>query len=276
MLSDHMLRQMVDAMPMPVFVKDDNGAFVYVNRAYETLFQVRADSLLAPTNAGSADNHCAMQHRSPSASNQLTETTTFCTSNGEKLTMSMIQTEAFAQTRSSELVEAKAELREVRSELARMRETDPVTQALSRRALRAHTEDSFASVPAGVLRISVDDLESINEQFGQDVGDDLLAHFSDIIRSNTRPGDVFARIDEAEFALVLHEADRMQTASIAHRICSALNDSRTLCGKPQLALSVTVGAAYSDATDTQLSAVIEEAERALRSATPCRNEAVVV
>jgi len=265
MLSDHMLRQMVDAMPMPVFVKDDTDLFVYANHAFETLFHVRADSLRLH------DASTLLSTRS----GRLIESTTFCTATGEQLTMSVIHTESFTPSHSSELDATKAELRAVRAELVRMRETDPVTQALSRRALRAHTEDSFSSAPAGVLRISVDDFETISDQFGQDVGDELLARFSDIVRSNTRPGDVFARIDESEFTLVLREADREQTALVARRICSAVTDARTSDGNPQLALSVTVGAAYSDAADAELSSLIAEAERALHSATPCRNLAVV-
>ncbi len=272
MLSDHMLRQMVDAMPMPVFVKNDADHFVYANHAFETMFQVRAASLVEHGDAGAS-----LLPRMLAGPNHLIESTTFCTPTGEHLTMSMVHTESFAATPTptSELDATKAELREVRAELARMRETDPVTQALSRRALRAHTEDTFSSAPAGVLRISVDDLATITESFGQDVGDDLLASFSDIVRSSTRPGDVFARIDESEFALVLREADREQTAAVARRICSAITEARTVDGQQQLALSVTVGAAYSDAADTQLTALIAEAEQALRSASPCRNELVM-
>lgn len=269
MLSDQMLRQMVDAMPMPVCVKDENDSFVYTNRAFETLFQVRASGENSTT--GSAGNGGVQ-----SPGDQLTESTTFCTATGERLTMSMVHVESYTSSPGTELDAAKAELREARAELARMRETDPVTQALSRRALRAHTEDALASAPAGVLRISVDDLHTINGKFGQDVGDELLGAFSDIVRSNIRPGDVFARIDESDFVLVLREAEREQTAVVARRICSAVTDARTADGEPQLALSVTVGGAYSDAADTQLSAVIAEAERALRTANPCRNESVVV
>lgn len=270
MLSDHMLRQMVDAMPMPVFVKNDADHFVYANRAFETMFQVRAASLIQHGDAAAS-----LLPRMLAGPGHVTESTTFCTPAGDQLTMSMIHTESLAGARAPELDAAKAELREVRAELARMRETDPVTQALSRRALRAHTEDTFSSAPAGVLRISVDDLSTITQSFGQDVGDDLLASFSDIVRSSTRPGDVFARIDESEFALVLREADREQTAAVARRICSAITEARTVDGQQQLALSVTVGAAYSDAADTQLTALIAEAEQALRSASPCRNELVM-
>ena len=266
MLSDHMLRQMVDAMPMPVFVTNESDHFVYANRAFETLFQVRAASLV---------QQGAASVLSQTAPGQLVESTTFSTPSGDELTMSLIHTEAFAAKRDAELDAAHAELREARAELARMRETDPVTQALSRRALRAHTEDAFASAPAGVLRISVDDLETITKAFGPDVGDNLLSNFSDIVRSNIRPGDVFARIDESDFVLVLREADREQTAAVARRICAAVTDARTTDGHAELALSITVGAAYSDDIDTQLAALITEAEQALRSASPCRNEAVV-
>lgn len=274
MLSDYILRQMVDAMPMPVFVKDDDDRFVYVNRAFETLFQVRADSLVHQTSTDGNDTSGSDCLR-PSVPTEMTESTTFCTSAGERLTMSVINTDGFTPSHTNEVDEAKAELREARADLARMRETDPVTQALSRRALRAHTEDALSSTPAGVLRISVDDLESISTQFGHDIGDELLGRFSDIVRTNTRPGDVFARISDSGFTLILRDADREQTAIAARRICHAVTEARTSNGNPQLALSVTVGAAYSDAADSELSALIDEAERAMRSATPCRNEAVV-
>lgn len=274
MLSDLLLRQMVDAMPMPVFIKDEADRFVYANRAFETLFQVRADSLVQRVASDTADRSGIDVPR-PSVPADLTESTTFCTSTGERLTMNMIRTESFAHTHTDDLDAVRAELREARTEMARMRETDPVTQALSRRALRAHTDDAFSSAPVGVLRISVDDLDTISEEFGHDVGDELLSQFSDFVRTNTRPGDVFARISDSGFTLILRDADREQTTVIARRICAAVTEARTLNGHPQLALSVTVGAAYSDAADSELSALIEEAERAMRSAIPCRNEAVV-
>lgn len=265
MLSDLLVRQMVDAMPMPVFVKDEAGRHVYVNRAFEMLFRVRADSL------SSVADHPALS----SLPDRITESTTFCTADGDRYTMTLIHTESFAPRHDVEVEELRAELRATKAELARMRETDPVTQAVSRRALRAHTEDAFAAAPAGVLRISVDDLGSIVTTFGEDTGDELLARFSDIVRANTRPNDVFARTSDHEFTLILREADREQTEMVARRICEAVTDARTKNGHAELALSVTVGAAYSDAADAQLSTLIDTADQARRSATPCRNEAIV-
>lgn len=261
---------MVDAMPMPVFVKDETDAFAYVNHAFETLFNVRAADLIG------SDGSSALHPRIAASPSQLVESTTFGTSNGERLTMSVIHTEAFAPSNHAELEAANAELRATRAELARMRETDPVTQALSRRALQAHAQDALGAFPAGVLRISVDDYVTIADTFGADTADELLGEFGDIVRLNTRPGDLFARTGESEFTLVLRDADREETSAVAKRICTLATEARTADGQSQLALSVTVGAAYSDSVDAQLPSLIEEAERALRSAAPCRNEAVVL
>lgn len=278
MLSDGLLRQMVDAMPMPVFVKDGDGRYLYVNRSFETLFHVRREYLVgrAPDPNQSRQSVDLLRPDLPTCPDVLTESTVFCTATGERLVMGVIHGERTPASSTSELEATKAELREVRQELARMRETDPVTQCLSRRALRAHTEAALVEEQAGVIRITIDDYDSIGRRHGEDLRDQLLRSFSDIVRSATRPDDVFARVAESEFTVILRGSDREQTAMIARRICTAVADTMTDTGDDPVSLSVSVGAASSEDDQAALSSLIEQAEVALRSATPCRNEAVVV
>jgi len=278
MLSDAMLRQMVDAMPMPVFVKDGEDRYQYVNRAFETLFQVRKEHIIDVEPAPASEGHSIDLLRPvlPTCPKAFTESTTFCTATGERLVMGVIHGERSLSHRSPELLAAEAELRSARHELARVRETDPVTQCLSRRALRAHTESVLAGKQGGVVRIKVDEFATVVERHGADVGDELLASFSDIVRSTTRPDDLFARVADAEFTLVLRGADREQTASVARRICSTVAETMLDTADEQIRLSVSVGAAFSDDDEAELSTLVDKAEQAMRAATPCRNEAVVV
>lgn len=262
-LTDAMVRQMVDALPLPIAVEDHNGIYRYVNRAFEQLFHVRSDTIV-----GRRANLTL-------ASDRLVERSTFRSADGDQLVMTVVHAEQFTPELTDDRPGLADELRQTRAELARLRETDPVTQALSRRALRAHTEDELAVAAAGALRISVDDYESVSETFGVDVGDELLAQFGDIVRANTRPGDVFARVAPSEFTLLLRGADRDQTAAVARRICEAATAARTGDGTPKLALSVTVGAAHTDGDDIRLAELIDEAEHALRTAPRACNEAVV-
>lgn len=51
----HFTRQLIDALPLPVFVRDANGAYLDVNRAWQRLFH-------APTSAGTAPASPAYPH----------------------------------------------------------------------------------------------------------------------------------------------------------------------------------------------------------------------
>lgn len=279
MLSDRLLRQMVDAMPMPAFVKDGEDRYLYVNRSFETLFHVRAEHIVGRQAEPDtkSDAVALLRPSIPTFPSVLTESATFCTATGERLVMGIIHGERAPGSTSGELEAVKAELRDARHELARVRETDPTTQCLSRRALRAHTEAVLSEAQAGVVRIKIDDFDALSQHVGDEASDQLLMTFSDIVRAVIRPDDLFARVAEAEFTLILRGADREQTATISRRICSTVAETLVETGTGAVTLSVSVGAASSDDEhDAELSTLVQEAERALRSATPCRNEAVVV
>lgn len=278
MLSDRLLRQMVDAMPMPVFVKDGEGRYLYVNRSFETLFHVRREHLVGrrPEPGANPQSVDLLRPTLPTCPSILTESTTFCTATGERLVMGIIHGERHPIASSSELEDTKAELQQARRELARMRETDPVTQCLSRRALRAHTEAVLSEDRAGVVRIDIDDHDTVGQRYDDDARDQLLMSFSDIVRAAIRPDDLFARVSDTGFTLILRGADREQTASVARRICSTVAETLVEIGGEPVALSVSVGAASSDGDETELSALIEAAEQALRTAPTNACEAVAV
>ncbi len=256
MLSDQLLRSMVDAMPMPVFVKDGTDRYLYVNRAFETLFHVRSESIVGRPVAGSPESERTVDLLRPSLpmwSSRLTESATFVTSTGERLTMGVVSLGSEPTTR--------------RDEGARRRNTDPVTDCVGERALQAHAEDAF-SAAAGVLRISVDGYERLGAAAGTDVADSRLAEFSRIVRDNIRPGDVFARIGVSDFTLVLWGADREQTALVARRVSTLVTEAQNSHDEGSIGLSIAVGTAFSDEDDEELFSVIEKAEQSLQAVRP--------
>ena len=275
MISNGLLRQMVDAMPTPVFVMDDSDRYVYVNRAFELLFQVRAEHVLgrrpAPVKGGSVN---VLRPSVPSCPSALAETTVFTLPDGGRLVMGVLRTERAADAAATELQRTRAELHAARLELARVEETDPVTHCLSPRALRSHTEAVLAGERVGVVRMRLDDLDIVQQACGDEIADRLLRSFSEIVRSVTRPGDLFARVSDQEFTLVLRNADRTQTATVARRVCSAMAETQQADGADGVNLSVSVGAAFSDDDDAQLSSIVDQAGAALSQA--ARNEAVMV
>lgn len=77
-----------------------------------------------------------------------------------------------------------------------------------------------------VMRVVVDELESINEAYGDEVGDGLLLQIALRLKCNVAPSDTVARVGRAEFALLrgrVHSAEELE---------ELLSDMRSVLGKP--------------------------------------------
>lgn len=106
-----------------------------------------------------------------------------------------------------ELVNLRNDL-EVRAEkLEVLSHTDELTGLMNRRAFvaRANTVIKQAlrhKVPYSFFMIDIDHFKQINDQFGHDVGDEVLCKVGQILTKNSRENDVLARIGGEEFAII--------------------------------------------------------------------------
>ena len=94
--------------------------------------------------------------------------------------------------------------------------------------------------PLGVALFSVDQFKRISDQYGQTVGDQVLAEVEHAIARSQRAGDIAIRWDADDFLVLLPNADETQARAFAERVRSAL----ALVRLPHaLVVSVTVGTA---------------------------------
>ena len=262
MLSDQLLRHMVDAMPMPVSVKDGDGRYVYVNRAFEMLFQVRRENFIdRPTAEGTYRSVDLLRPSTPVVSPSMVNTSTFVTSGGETLHLGIFQGSGSVESLLDELEMTRAELLATRSELERLRSIDPVTQCLSRGAVTARISDTDITVgrTAGVMRLVIDGFDQITERYGRNLANQALVHFTEIVRGNIRSNDLFGRIGEADFTVVLPGVSRDRTAGAARRISQAVASSPFDAGVTPISLTVRIGATFSDDRPHDLHHLIEVA-----------------
>jgi len=96
----------------------------------------------------------------------------------------------------------------------------------------------------GVLFIDLDGFKDVNDQFGHDVGNELLVAVAARLRACVRPGDLVARIGGDEFTIMLTRLTDVETAAaIAQRICDLLCDP-FLVGRHQIRISTSIGLAF--------------------------------
>ena len=106
---------------------------------------------------------------------------------------------------------------------------DALTGLLNRRQLaemfdRAVLRFATLREATAVMLIDVDDFKQVNDQYGHDVGDEVLEQVGDAIRRNVRAEDTAFRYGGDEFLILLPGRSAVGSAATATRIAAAFRE----------------------------------------------------
>jgi diguanylate cyclase (GGDEF)-like protein len=128
---------------------------------------------------------------------------------------------------------------------------DPVTGALPRALLSPRLAAELAGGgPFAVFLFDVDYFKTVNDAYGHQRGDRVLAQLADRIKELVRTGDELFRYGGDEFVLVLPRTGPAEALRLALRLTDEVR-SHEFIGEPPLTLSVSLGVAtYPENGDT--------------------------
>ena len=111
----------------------------------------------------------------------------------------------------------------VRARLEHQASTDALTGLYNHRTFhdRLRQELMRASVEhdtVALVMIDLDDFKKVNDVHGHGVGDELLLHVADVLRSSVRTTDVVCRVGGEEFAIIIPSGDLESTLGLAERL----------------------------------------------------------
>jgi len=95
--------------------------------------------------------------------------------------------------------------------------------------------------PAAFVMLSVNNLTAINEQFGYDVGDEVLAATAATVKSRLRAGDVIGRYSSNKFGIIFADCGEGAMRAAAERLMRAVADSVIKTSVCQLTSTISVG-----------------------------------
>ncbi len=150
----------------------------------------------------------------------------------------------------------------VRPIAAEMRERsfhDPLTRLPTGDSLIY--EPSEAGVARSLLVVAVDHLSQVNGALGRDGGDRLLIEVARRLTGLSSDGDVVARLDGAEFAILLDDFDGRRVGARARRVTSALLPPIML-GQTAVAANFSIGTAADPAGTQSMKALLHNADLA--------------
>jgi len=114
--------------------------------------------------------------------------------------------------------------------------------------------------PMALIIIKVDDLKSINSNFGHKAGDSLITQLAGVLKQVTRQSDVLARIGNKEFGIILSECNLAQCNIRAEQLIETFATHHPTYQGNKLPFSVSVGSAEMDSGDVFLEQLIERTD----------------
>lgn len=143
---------------------------------------------------------------------------------------------------------------------------DPLTDLPNRHFFNETLKRSLAqskrlAKPFAILFLDLDKFKPVNDDYGHDVGDELLKDIGKKWSCLLREGDFLARVGGDEFIILLYSlAGRNDAIDVAER-CISVFDKRLSIGEHELKLGVSVGGAFSDEVNDSPDELIKLADK---------------
>jgi diguanylate cyclase (GGDEF)-like protein/PAS domain S-box-containing protein len=156
-------------------------------------------------------------------------------------------------------------------ELKQMAYQDPLTGLANRRMFQIRLEQVVSlyerhHVPFAVLMLDLDDFKGINDQYGHEVGDQVIVEVGQRLRMALREMDTVARLGGDEFIVLLPEVEDVENLShIVDRLEARLKEPH-IVGDEEIFVGVSVGAVMPGQTECDLNNILSHADKALYQA----------
>jgi len=155
--------------------------------------------------------------------------------------------------------------------LERLATTDELTGIWNRRHFLALAEGPWARfvrerAPLAVLVLDLDVFKSINDRFGHDVGDAVIAHAARLCGRFKRETDILARFGGEEFVLLMPDTRGSDAVAFAEALRQRFEAEPLPAGAELLRITTSIGVAEADATMASLGDLLKRADQALYDA----------
>lgn len=161
-----------------------------------------------------------------------------------------------------------------RDTMERIAMYDPLTGVLNHRAFHAFSRGELersrrAQTPLSLIALDIDNFKAINDQFGENIGNDVLIVVAKGIREKSRPYDGVGRYEADTFLIILPGVIGQDADKVAERMLKAIrNTDISLLDGTKVNVNLSAGIASSARITAAMEAdhLIEKAIGALQQA----------
>lgn len=272
-------REALDNVPSYVYIKDQQGRYVYGNRLTLTLFGCTAEEL-----KGSVDS----RFFPPDTVRQLSEVdarvfagehpeeeiTVSDTGSGHRIYWE-VKAPIHERGTITGLIGISTDItrhKDLEQELEKQARTDFLTGLPNRSHFFATAHKEFARCrryqqPLSIGMVDLDHFKAINDTYGHEIGDQVLKKVAEVCMQTLRESDTIGRLGGEEFAVLWTETDQDQALEAAERLRLAIDIAKLPIerGLP-VQFTASIGVATLSADDANLDVFLNRADQALYEA----------
>jgi diguanylate cyclase (GGDEF)-like protein len=158
-------------------------------------------------------------------------------------------------------------------ELEKLVITDHLTRLYARKYLDEKIEESMKKDAYGCfILIDIDNFKKINDEYGHQVGDDIIIQVGNLLKNNIKSGDIAARWGGEELAVYLSKVDHEVGYIVAERIRRKVAEKTN----PRVTISCGVSVWKQVDESKSIKTLLNQADQALYSAKRTGKNVVVV
>lgn len=286
-------KKMLDELPSPVYLKNNQDVFVYANAAYARLIELseadiigkRAEEFAEQQTATKSKNtDKALSKDSPSMSFVFThlrkdkseliiqahKCLVTVPDYGECIMCCMNDISQFVQY-EKELEEKHRELRRQQGKLKELASLDSLTGIYNRRAFYDKAKEiiDYAKVGdlnVGLLMFDLDNFKYLNDTYGHAIGDEVLLRFTKVVSDCCRTSDIFARLGGEEFCLLLPDTPESAVRKIAERVRQRVEKNAIMVNGEPVNYSTSVGGTMWEINEEKIDRTLSRADKYLYQA----------
>jgi diguanylate cyclase (GGDEF)-like protein len=161
--------------------------------------------------------------------------------------------------------------KELEIQLQDLAKADVLTGITNRRSFMERMIVEFASVKrykisACLMMIEIDFFKRILDMYGLESSDKTLICFSSLVKTNLRMTDIFGRLSEEKFAVIVHHTPFEMVINLAERLRSVAEESIVRSENQTIKFTISIGITNLSKADIEVNESIERAEKALNEA----------
>jgi len=148
---------------------------------------------------------------------------------------------------------------------------DPISSLINRRsfeelATRSVTDAKQGALALSAIMLDIDRFTQVNNDFGREVGDEVIAAVAGRIQQALSATDLVSRNGGGEFVILLPGANIEESRSVAERVHKAIQNEPIGTSMGPVSVTVSVGVAQFNAETSTLPDLLGVADYLMREA----------